>query len=78
MGCSFSGLNALYTSVNGGGDVWINENRFRILRQLGEGGFAYVYLVKELPNESATGGLANKIKDSSHISGSIRFDSFFI
>ncbi|KAG5133529.1 hypothetical protein JHK82_024717 [Glycine max] len=24
------GLNALYDSVNGGGDVWINENCFRI------------------------------------------------
>ncbi|KAG5071151.1 hypothetical protein JHK86_006362 [Glycine max] len=34
------GLNALYDSVNGGGDVWINENRFRIVRQLEEGGFA--------------------------------------
>ncbi|KHN15181.1 Serine/threonine-protein kinase 16 [Glycine soja] len=53
MGCSFSGLNALYDSVNGGGDVWINENRFRIVRQLGEGGFAYVYLVKEAPDDSA-------------------------
>ncbi|KAL5172246.1 putative 60S ribosomal protein L14 [Glycine soja] len=30
------GLNALYDSVNGGGDVWINENCFRIVRQLGE------------------------------------------
>lgn len=76
MGCSFSGLNALYDSVNGGGDVWINENRFRILRQLGEGGFAYVYLVKETPNDSAAGGLANKLKDSSHLSGSIPFHSF--
>ncbi|WJX71421.1 non-specific serine/threonine protein kinase [Trifolium repens] len=55
-------------SVNGGGDVWINDNRFRILRQLGEGGFAFVYLVKEAPNDSATGGLANKLKDSSHLS----------
>lgn len=71
MGCSFSGLNALYDSVNGGGDVWINENRFRIVRQLGEGGFAYVYLVKEVLNDSAAGGLGNKLKDSSHISGSL-------
>ncbi|XP_042505197.1 probable serine/threonine-protein kinase DDB_G0291350 [Macadamia integrifolia] len=70
MGCSFSGLNALYDAVNGGGDVWINENRFRILRQLGEGGFAYVYLVKEVGNDSAvgSGGLAKKIKDPSHVS----------
>lgn len=74
MGCSFSGLNALYDSVNSGGDAWINENRFRIVRQLGEGGFAYVYLVKELINDSAAGGLAKKLKDSSHISGS--FHSF--
>ncbi|KAL8488023.1 hypothetical protein ACS0TY_024340 [Phlomoides rotata] len=71
MGCSFSGLNALYDAVNGGGDVWINENRFRIVRQLGEGGFAFVYLVKELLSDPSnpSGGIAAKIKDSSHISG---------
>ncbi|KAG2667192.1 hypothetical protein I3760_15G100800 [Carya illinoinensis] len=73
MGCSFSGLNALYDAVNGGGDVWINENRFRIVRQLGEGGFAYVFLVKEVPTDSASatgggGGLAKKVKDPSHLS----------
>jgi serine/threonine kinase 16 len=71
MGCSFSGLNALYDAVNGGGDVWINDNRFRILRQLGEGGFAYVYLVKEVLTESASAsgaGFSSKFKDSSHIS----------
>lgn len=72
MGCTFSGLNALYDAVNGGGDVWINENRFKIVRQLGEGGFAYVYLVKEVvADTTSSGGLAKKIKDSSHISGSI-------
>ncbi|KAM3275091.1 hypothetical protein ACQJBY_043827 [Aegilops geniculata] len=47
MGCSLSGLNALYDAATGGGDVWINERRFRVLRQIGEGGFAFVYLVKE-------------------------------
>lgn len=80
MGCSFSGLNALYDAVNGGGDVWINENRFRIVRQLGEGGFGYVFLVKEVLTESASasggGGLAKKVKDQSHISGSIVFFFF--
>ncbi|KAF9671405.1 hypothetical protein SADUNF_Sadunf12G0044200 [Salix dunnii] len=80
MGCSFSGLNALYDAVNGGGDVWINENRFKIVRQLGEGGFAYVYLVKEVVNVSSPassgggaaavgGGLSKKVKDKSHLSG---------
>ncbi|XP_047974743.1 probable serine/threonine-protein kinase DDB_G0291350 [Salvia hispanica] len=71
MGCSFSGLNALYDAVNGGGDVWINENRFRILRQLGEGGFAFVFLVKELISDPSNpaAGISAKIKDSSHISG---------
>lgn len=72
MGCTFSGLNALYDAVNGGGDVWINENRFRILRQLGEGGFAYVYLVKEVVTDSSSGagaGLAKKVKDPTHLSG---------
>ncbi|KAJ6848070.1 putative serine/threonine-protein kinase [Iris pallida] len=77
MGCSFSGLNALYDAVNGGGDVWINDNRFRIVRQLGEGGFAYVFLVKEVsPVASADssasaggGGLAGrKLKNPSHVS----------
>ncbi|CAM0951158.1 unnamed protein product [Alopecurus aequalis] len=47
MGCSISGLNALYDAATGGGDLWINKRRFRVLRQIGEGGFAFVYLVKE-------------------------------
>ncbi|CAN1151635.1 Probable serine/threonine-protein kinase DDB_G0291350 [Linum perenne] len=70
MGCNFSGLNALYDAVNGAGDVWINENRYRVLRQLGEGGFAFVYLVKEVfPDNSSSGaGLAAKVKDKSHLS----------
>ncbi|KAL3343054.1 hypothetical protein AABB24_026885 [Solanum stoloniferum] len=68
MGCSFSGLNALYDAVNGGGDVWINENRFRIVRQLGEGGFAYVFLVKEVISDPSNPGVSKKFKDSSHIS----------
>ncbi|CAA3023223.1 probable serine threonine- kinase DDB_G0291350 [Olea europaea subsp. europaea] len=68
MGCSFSGLNALYDVVNGGGDVWINENRFRILRQLGEGGFAYVFLVKEVISDPSNPGISKKIRDSSHVS----------
>ncbi|PPS06057.1 hypothetical protein GOBAR_AA14595 [Gossypium barbadense] len=71
MGCSFSGLNALYDAVNGGGDVWINENRFKVVRQLGEGGFAYVYLVKEVVSDSSSAlasGLAKKVKDPSHLS----------
>ncbi|OIW15429.1 hypothetical protein TanjilG_12283 [Lupinus angustifolius] len=69
MGCSLSGLSSLYDAVNGG-EVWINENRFRIVRQIGEGGFAYVYLVKELVTDSdATAGIGNKLKYSSHLSG---------
>uniref|UniRef100_M0ZXY4 Serine/threonine protein kinase n=1 Tax=Solanum tuberosum TaxID=4113 RepID=M0ZXY4_SOLTU len=65
MGCSFSGLNGLYDAVNGGGDVWINENRFKIIRQLGEGGFAYVFLVKEVLSDP---GISKKFRDPSHIS----------
>ncbi|KAF3512887.1 hypothetical protein F2Q69_00000320 [Brassica cretica] len=69
MGCSLSGLNSLYDAVNGGGDVWINENRFRIVRQLGEGGFAFVFLVKEIVSDASSGGgLANKVKDPAHLS----------
>jgi len=68
MGCSFSGLNALYDATNSGKDVWINENRYRIIRQLGEGGFAYVYLVKMLLNESAPSSAPKKFKDPSHVS----------
>ncbi|RVW17086.1 hypothetical protein CK203_076019 [Vitis vinifera] len=67
MGCSFSGLNALYDAVNGGGDVWINENRFRIVRPLGEGGFAYVFLVKEVVTDSSSSA-SKKFKDPSHVS----------
>lgn len=82
MGCTFSGLNALYDAVNGGADVWINENRFRIVRQLGEGGFAYVYLVKEVVTDSSASaggggsGLAKKVKDASHLSGTSTCLSF--
>ncbi|XP_078443765.1 serine/threonine protein kinase 3 [Wolffia australiana] len=74
MGCSFSGLNALYDAVHGGGDVWINENRFKILRQLGEGGFAFVFLVKEVPssdgsqNGDASRLASKKLKNPSHVS----------
>lgn len=75
MGCSFSGLNALYDAVNGGGDVWINENRFRIVRQLGEGGFAYVFLVKEVISDPSNPGVSKKFKDSCHISGTFSLPS---
>ncbi|KAL7600089.1 uncharacterized protein LOC111915640 [Lactuca sativa] len=67
MGCSFSGLNALYDAVNGGADVWINDNRFKIVRQLGEGGFAYVFLVREAFTDASGGGVSKKFKDPSHI-----------
>lgn len=82
MGCSFSGLNALYDAMNGGADVWINENRFRIVKQIGEGGFAYVFLVKEIVSEGSGGGLATqKMRNSYHISGPFlsysSFSAFF-
>ncbi|KAL4559356.1 hypothetical protein LXL04_031494 [Taraxacum kok-saghyz] len=66
MGCSFSGLNALYDSTTG--DVWINENRFKVIRQLGEGGFAFVYLVKEVVTDASDGGVSKKFKDPSFVS----------
>ncbi|KAJ0984413.1 hypothetical protein J5N97_002769 [Dioscorea zingiberensis] len=69
MGCSFSGLNAIYGAVNGGGDVWIRDNRFRIVRQLGEGGAAFVFLVKEVVAEPSAAGLARKKSiNPSHLS----------
>lgn len=66
MGCSISGLNALYDAATGGGDVWINERRFRVLRQIGEGGFAFVYLVRE-HQPASDADLARR--DTGHVSG---------
>ncbi|CAD6219906.1 unnamed protein product [Miscanthus lutarioriparius] len=57
MGCSFSGLNALYDTVGGGGgDVWVNDYRFRVLRRLGDAGPACssVLLVKEVVAAAAS------------------------
>jgi serine/threonine kinase 16 len=64
MGCSMSGLNALHDAAKGGGDVWINEHRFRVLHQIGEGDFAFIYIVRELnpPSDAALG------KSTSHVS----------
>lgn len=84
MGCSFSGLNALYDTVGGGGgDIWVNDYRFRVLRRLGDAGPAgsSVFLVKEVVAAAAASdgtagagpgaaGLAKKKGvDPSHISG---------
>ncbi|CAM8895032.1 unnamed protein product [Rhodiola kirilowii] len=73
MGCTFSGLNALYDSAGAGGDVWINENRFRIVKQLGGSADASspsLFLVKEIltNSSSADTGVAKKIKDQSNVS----------
>ncbi|CAL5074567.1 unnamed protein product [Urochloa decumbens] len=65
MGCSISGLNALYDAATGGGDVWINERRFRVLRQIGEGGFAFVYLVRE---QQPASDAAPARRHSAHVS----------
>ncbi|OAY82174.1 Serine/threonine-protein kinase 16 [Ananas comosus] len=57
-----SGLNALYWAMRWGGDAWINEDRFRILKQLGEGGYSSLFIVKEIAtaagedNSSGSGG----------------------
>jgi serine/threonine kinase 16 len=66
MGCSFSGLNTIYGAATGGGDVWINERRFRVIRQIGEGGLAFVYLVKE--QQPASDAAPAKRHDA-HVSG---------
>eukprot|EP00246_Nothoceros_aenigmaticus_P006304 TRINITY_DN19121_c0_g1_i1.p1 TRINITY_DN19121_c0_g1~~TRINITY_DN19121_c0_g1_i1.p1 ORF type:complete len:399 (+),score=60.11 TRINITY_DN19121_c0_g1_i1:150-1199(+) len=63
MGCTWSGLSALYDAVNCTSDLWLNDRRFRIVRQLGEGGYAFVYLVKE----QAGGRPSKPPKDPSHV-----------
>ncbi|KAH9536235.1 hypothetical protein CY35_17G098200 [Sphagnum magellanicum] len=50
MGCTWSGINVLYNVVSSGTEVWVNERCFRIIRQLGEGGFSVVFLVQKWPN----------------------------
>lgn len=48
MGCTWSGLSALYDAVNSGQEICMKSGRrFRIIQKLGEGGYAFVYLVKE-------------------------------
>ncbi|KAG9156573.1 hypothetical protein Leryth_006570 [Lithospermum erythrorhizon] len=69
MGCSASGMNALSDSVKGKGDVWINENRFRLMRKIGESGYAYVFLVKEILSDPSDPGISKKLKDPSFASG---------
>jgi hypothetical protein len=83
MGCSFSGLNALYDTVGANADIWVNDHRFRVLRRLGDAGPAgsSVFLVKEVVAAAAssdgtagagpgTVGIAKKKGvDPSHISG---------
>ncbi|XP_051186418.1 uncharacterized protein [Lolium perenne] len=82
MGCSFSGLNALYDTVGANADIWVNDHRFRVLRRLGDAGPAgsSVFLVKEVVAAAAasdgtagagpgTVGIAKKKGvDPSHIS----------
>ncbi|KAJ3693249.1 hypothetical protein LUZ60_008729 [Juncus effusus] len=75
MGCSFSGLNAIY-GAGGAGDVWIKDNRFRVVKLLSAAdASSTVYLVKEIlpaaagAEGAAAGGLANrKSLDPSHVS----------
>lgn len=50
MGCTWSGINVLYNVVSSGTEVWVNERCFRIIRQLGEGGFSVVFLVQKWPS----------------------------
>ncbi|CAI5526565.1 unnamed protein product [Closterium sp. Naga37s-1] len=47
MGCTWSGLTAIYDAVSSGEEVKVNGRRFRIVQNLGEGGYAFVYLVRE-------------------------------
>lgn len=68
MGCTWSGLDALVGAVGSGAEVWVNKRRFRIQRQLGEGGFAFVYLVREQLTEQQQWKDA---KDPSHVSGAL-------
>ena len=64
MGCTLSGLNALY-GADGIGDVWVNDNRFRILKLLHQNnGSSFIFLVKEVSDPSSHG-----LKVSSFASG---------
>lgn len=68
MGCTWSGLDALVGAVGSGAEVWVNKRRFRIQRQPGEGGFAFVYLVREQLTEQQQWKDA---KDPCHASGAL-------
>ena len=51
MGCGASGLwRALVGVVSPQEEITCEGRRFRVVRQLGEGGFAFVYLVREVPD----------------------------
>ena len=58
MGCTYSILRSFLPAGVVVGDrlVSFNSRRFRVLRTLGEGGYAYVYLVREeeLSNDEST------------------------
>jgi serine/threonine kinase 16 len=70
MGCSFSGLNAIYGAAGGTGEVWVNDSRFRILKQIGGTDVSStVYLVNENLPDGASGLAKKKSIDPSHISG---------
>eukprot|EP00897_Mesotaenium_endlicherianum_P004543 jgi/Mesen1/4116/ME000216S03371 len=68
MGCTWSGLHALYDVVNpGGSDIFIGNRHFKIIQQLGEGGYAFVYLVKEQTSDiSSTSSPANLSPDGQY------------
>lgn len=75
MGCTWSGLDALVGAVGSGVEVWVNKRRFRIQRQLGEGGSAFVYLVREQLSEQ------QQWKDAKHpsqVSGALKCNSILL
>ncbi|GJP79261.1 hypothetical protein CLOP_g9513 [Closterium sp. NIES-67] len=64
MGCTWSGLAAIYDAVSSGEEVKVNGRRFRIVQNLGEGGYAFVYLVREAGSSSAA-DVAASLADAS-------------
>lgn len=66
MGCSLSGLQTLYDVAGGaiGTDVHVGTRRLRLAGQLGEGGFAFVYRVREISGDDQSSSPKHRAPDN--------------